>query len=140
MVFSDNNQSGLQNAGEAGIAGVVITLTGTNGTTFQTVTSSGGAYTFTNLPADVYVVTVGDGPEGTVLTTAQTLEYIITNGTTHTSANFGYAPVSDEASVSGLVWYDLDNDGVRDAGEVGIIAVEVVLAVSYTHLTLPTNC
>ena len=44
-----------------------------------------------------------------------------TNGTNN---NFGEL---EEAELSGFVWHDADNDGVKDAGEAGIGGVDVTL-------------
>ena len=54
-VWNDSNGNGIQNAGETGIGGVTLTLTGTNGTggsvTDHATTSASGAYLFTEAPA-----------------------------------------------------------------------------------------
>ena len=60
-VFQDDNNDGLQQPGEAGIEGVVITLTGTdvfgNAVNIQTTTDAFGQYTFDGLNAGEYTVT-----------------------------------------------------------------------------------
>ena len=56
LVWWDINHDGLQDAGEPGIEGVSITLT--DGVTLHTTTDANGIYTFTNLVADVYTVTI----------------------------------------------------------------------------------
>ena len=52
FVWSDVNGNGLQDVGEVGVAGVVVSLS--NGAT--TTTNASGAYAFTNLPAGTYTV------------------------------------------------------------------------------------
>ena len=61
FVWNDVNANGIQNAGEAGINGVTLTLTGTNGSgqsvTDHQTTSGNGGYLFTEAPG-TYTVTV----------------------------------------------------------------------------------
>lgn len=59
--YVDSNNNGVQDAGEQGIAGVTLTLTGTDlqgGTINRTVTTDNdGAYLFDQLPAGTYAIT-----------------------------------------------------------------------------------
>jgi uncharacterized repeat protein (TIGR01451 family) len=68
-VFQDNNNDGIQDAGEAGIAGVTVTLTGTdvygNVVSLTTVTDANGSYLFDGLVAGTYSI-VQTQPEGFV--------------------------------------------------------------------------
>ena len=61
VVFQDNNNDGVQDAGEVGIAGVQIVLTGTDvfGNPVQRVvfTDANGVYTFSDLPEGNFTVT-----------------------------------------------------------------------------------
>ncbi|QEG41865.1 COG1361 S-layer family protein [Roseimaritima ulvae] len=64
VVYVDSNNNGVQDAGEAGIADVTMTLTGTDtlgNTISRTVTTgSDGAYLFDQLPAGTYTLTQTD--------------------------------------------------------------------------------
>lgn len=61
FVWNDLNSNGIQDAGEPGVAGVPVTISGTdadgNDVTQSTVTDANGNYTFSNLPSGTYVVT-----------------------------------------------------------------------------------
>ena len=61
FVWNDSNANGIQDSGEAGINGVTLTLTGTNGSgqsvTDHATTSGNGGYLFTEAPG-TYTVTV----------------------------------------------------------------------------------
>lgn len=57
FVFNDANNNGIQDAGEAGIGGAVVSLGGTATGTFTT--GATGVYSFGNLCAGVYTVCVG---------------------------------------------------------------------------------
>ncbi|MFN0086787.1 MAG: SdrD B-like domain-containing protein [Blastocatellia bacterium] len=54
-VYCDNNDDGIQQAGEPGIGNVTITLSGPENRT--AVTGSNGAYVFDNLPPGTYKIT-----------------------------------------------------------------------------------
>ena len=79
-VFFDDNGDGIQDAGEAGVEGVTVTLTGggvdgvigtADDTTDTTTTDADGMYSFTNLnPGEEYKVTFSDLPEGFEFTDA----------------------------------------------------------------------
>ncbi len=59
LVFSDVNNNGVVDAGEAGIAGVTVTLLDSNGTAITTqTTDTNGNYLFTNLSPGTYTVRV----------------------------------------------------------------------------------
>src|SRR5205085_530851 len=64
FVWNDTNANGIQNSGEAGIKGVTLTLTGTNGSggavTDHATTDVNGKYLFTEAPG-TYTVTVDAG-------------------------------------------------------------------------------
>ncbi|MGC8780242.1 MAG: DUF7507 domain-containing protein, partial [Anaerolineae bacterium] len=57
-VWWDKNENGLQDAGEPGIPGVIVVLTPTVGSPISTVTDANGYYTFTNLLAGNYTVSI----------------------------------------------------------------------------------
>jgi hypothetical protein len=61
-VWNDLDSNGIQDAGEPGVAGVPVTLSGTdldgNAITANTTTDANGAYLFDDLPSGSYVVTI----------------------------------------------------------------------------------
>ena len=123
-VWFDANGDGVQDPSEAGIANVTVTLTGPNGTS-TTVTDADGLYIFDDLDAGDYVVTVGEGPANTSLTTPGTDEVILSEGEDYVEADFGFN--SSASSISGTVFDDLDGDGIQDEDEPGIAGVVVTL-------------
>ncbi len=68
-VWNDTNKDGIQNANEAGIEGVKVTLTKADGTTVETRTDKDGNYIFTGLPNGKYEISF-ETPEGYEATTA----------------------------------------------------------------------
>ena len=142
-VYSDANNNGVVNGGEALLDAVPVQLTGTD-FLGQAVnisgTTSGGAYSFTNLRPGTYTITetqpagfldgqetVGSQGSGTInnLADSNTISAIaLTQGVDGSGNNFGeLAP----GSLSGIVYDDLNNNGGVDSGESGIPGATVVL-------------
>lgn len=131
QVFVDTDGNGSQGPGEAGIAGVTLSLYDSHGALLATATTDAwGRYSF---PADsaTYEVRIdaanlqAGGPlAGYVSTTggeSRTDTVYDDNVMTYT---FGYRGT---ASLGDRVWNDLDGDGIQDAGEAGFDGVTVEL-------------
>lgn len=143
-VYVDSNLNGVRDAGEPGIAGVTVTLTGNdvNGATVsQTqVTDASGGYLFVNLlPANGggYTLTetqpgaYADGDEhvGTLGGSAGASGTSVITGiaTTAGAAGTGYDFGERTGALSGVVYADSNNNGIRDAGEIGIAGTTIHL-------------
>lgn len=144
FVYEDTDDDGIKDAGEAGIAGVTVTLTGTDdlgaAVSIVTTTAADGSYSFTNLRPGTYKInetqppnyddgkdTVGDA--GGTNSANDELSAIQLLGCTHGKGyNFGERTRPNLHSISGFVFNDCpNNDGNRDANEVGIAGVTIVL-------------
>jgi hypothetical protein len=133
-VWFDYDGNGIQDTGEPGIPSVTIELRDGSGTLVSTtITGANGLYSFYNLPAGTYTVTVVAStlPAGTVPTydldgtaTPNTVGVVLTSGQNRTDVDFGYRGT---ASLGDRVWLDYDADGVQDAGEIGLNGVTVQL-------------
>lgn len=126
-VWSDLNGDGQQDSNEPGLAGATITLS--NGAT--TTTDSNGYYTFADLPAGNYTITV-QVPAGWVPTfdadgiaSPGTATAALAAGQSLDSLDFGYQERT--AIVGDRVWRDDNGDGVQDGGEPGLLGVTVEL-------------
>lgn len=138
-VFVDADADGVRDAGEAGLAGVTVTLTGTDANgdiaPATATTSSTGEYTFAGLLRGTYTITetqpagygagtaVAGTSGGTTSANASTRISLVA-GTAATGYLFG----ETTGSLAGAVFHDADGDGTRDAGEPGIVDVAVALS------------
>lgn len=139
-VWFDRNGDGTQNAGEVGVAGVVITLTSSSGLVLTTTTDANGLYFFDNLPLNVvYTTTVGLSslPPGTTLTTPPTHSSTLTFATPVDLAyDFG---VNGPGQIGDTAWFDYNANGTQQPGEYGLPGVTIRLTDSlggvYTTIT-----
>ncbi len=158
-VYRDLDDDGAMDGGETGIAGVTLTLTGTdaygNAVNRTTTTNGSGAYLFDNLsPSDGtgYTVTETqpllsyfDGLDSrdngvTAIPGSRTTDVIpsitVPANTALTGYLFGEIPA---ASLAGYVWNDEDNDGIRDAGETTGIPNALITLTGTDYLGNPVN-
>ncbi|HMK59717.1 MAG TPA: SdrD B-like domain-containing protein [Dissulfurispiraceae bacterium] len=140
-VFLDENNNGVQNGADAGIAGVTIELLNSGGTVIATTTTdANGSYSFTNLQPGTYsirepnqpantsngITTAGAVPNGGTpgtATNAATLpsriSTIVLPPNTISSGN-NFAEVPNGRRISGVVFLDYNNDGVINGSDHGI--------------------
>jgi hypothetical protein len=143
-IWHDQNGSGVQDAGEPGISGVSVTLSGTRlcdaALISQTVTSdAAGGYLFTDVDPGTYEITFGT-PAGYIPTApgkgsdelldsdfgsmGMTDPFNVLVADTILSLDAGfYIP----GRIGDLVWDDLNGNGLQDTGEPGIAGVVVLL-------------
>jgi hypothetical protein len=139
-VWNDANDNGIQDAGESGISGVTLTITGTDGAgnsvTGTTTTDATGMYSFTEAPG-TYTVSVttpsGYAPtttgQGTTATDSNpspsgTTPGTLPSGGSDQTIDFGfYQPVT----IGNYVWLDANGNGVQDSGESGISGVTLTI-------------
>ncbi len=138
-VFADTDLAGDLDAGEPRLAGVTVTLQNSAGSTVATtVTGADGSYSFTNLAPGTYTVVETQpsgytdgidtpGTNGATLPAATNdrISVTLTGGQTSTGNNFGEVPALSR--IAGQVFRDLDNDGIRDAGEAAIPSTTISL-------------
>ena len=145
LVFLDANANGIQDNGETGIAGAVLTLTDMSGNPVTNVlgqrvqpvtTTSNGAYLFDNLPIGQYKVNItypaGYGPtiagQGTSATDSSlntaTSQVFTAGGQSDLTLDFGVVP---SVSVGDYVWYDVNHDGIQDSTDIPLQGVTLTL-------------
>ncbi len=132
FVFVDKNNDGIQQSGEAGLAGVSVQLLDANSLVLETVvTNTDGKYFFYDLDFTAskvrFITPTGfvpaksnqgaddekdSDPVGGVITTI-----VAPYGTWNHSYDAGFVQDSDEDGVSDFVDRDDDNDGISDCDE-----------------------
>ena len=144
-VYNDPDADNVRDAGEAGIAGVTLTLYELDGSVYvatgmTATTDANGNYSFKDLEPGTYRVvetqptgylSVGDTPGmvgGVTRGTAATVDILtgINLEGGDDSIHNDFAEVQP-TSVSGYVYVDANNNGVFDAGEAPIGGVTVTL-------------
>jgi len=138
-VWLDANGNGCQDSGEAGIAGVTVTLRNSAGAVLATdTTDANGYYLFDNLGPATYSVTVSNLPTGYTqtydldgLSTANKVSGYLGSDQDRRDVDFGYKPAPPAVgSIGDRVWLDCDLDGVQDSTEGGLGCVTVKLYTS----------
>ncbi len=169
-VFSDfspatpaNTDNGQRDAGETGIAGVPVTLSGRdingNGVSLSTTTDASGNYAFDDLlqsDASGYTVTEGaipatsgtfnDGRDragsagGSTAANDVTSAIVLGAGVQATGYTFGELPI---APITGTVYIDRDRDGAIDAtptdGRIAGVTVRLVLGANCSGTPVATT-
>ncbi len=124
FVWRDLNGNGVQDAGEPGIGGVVITLTLQGGGTLTTTTDSDGYYAFGNVPDGAHTVSINTGtlpanltqtydpdqPGGPCSVCNNQGSATISGGNADLTMDFGYR-LTGSYNVSGHVFFDSGNNG-----------------------------
>ncbi|UUX95088.1 SdrD B-like domain-containing protein [Aquabacterium sp. J223] len=150
-VWFDTDRDGVQDDGEAGAAGVKVTLIGggvdgvigtADDTEVSTVTDGLGNYRFDHLtPGTQYQVQFSDLPADHTFTsrdvgddaadsdadtvTGKSQIVTLTPGEHNPTLDAGL--VTKPASLGDRVWFDADRDGVQDDGEAGAAGVKATL-------------
>ncbi|MFC5699817.1 SdrD B-like domain-containing protein [Cohnella faecalis] len=154
FVWHDKDGNGIQNAGESGVASVKVELLKADGTPVTidaygngispVLTAANGSYAFINLLPGDYKVKFSELPAGYVFTTSgQGTSATDSDANPAAGANLGVtspvhldwgetnntidAGIVNRAALGDFVWYDSDGDGVQDAGEPGIVNVNISL-------------
>ncbi|MBL7727121.1 MAG: carboxypeptidase regulatory-like domain-containing protein, partial [Dinghuibacter sp.] len=144
-VWYDVDQDGVQDAGEPSVPGITVVLYNSAGTAIATtVTDQNGNYYFTDLAAGTYSVGFSNLPTGFTFTTqgagtaatgsdanpatGRTGTVTLVAGQVNLDVDAGIKQAqAGTASLGNKVWYDLNNNGLQDAGELGVQGVSVAL-------------
>ena len=140
-VFLDQNNDGLINGTDSGIAGVTVNLLNSSGSVIKTTTTAAdGSYVFDNLQPGIYSVqeptqpsntsngqtiagaVANGGTQGTptpVTTTPSQINAIVLPPNTVASGN-NFAEIVNGRTISGSVFLDYNNNGFSDGKDHGI--------------------
>ena len=124
VVYADNNNNGVKDTAEAGLAGVALNLTGADDTgaavSLATTTAGDGSYQFANLRPGNYTVTEPSQPAGT------------SNGIT-SPGSLGGTATSAAVTPSAISAISLPVGGQATANNFGEIGFSPDLRVSKSH-------
>lgn len=141
-VWEDLNGNGIQENGEPGVEGVLVTLTDGSGNFIADQnTAPDGSYLFTGLDAGDYKVTFSNIPSGYVFTQHNVggddsidsdadpltgMSHVVTlaPGDEDLTLDAGIVPA---AALGDYVWHDLNEDGIQDNNEPAVEGVLVTL-------------
>ncbi|QEF96371.1 Serine-aspartate repeat-containing protein D precursor [Stieleria maiorica] len=138
-VFNDSDGDGIRSAGESGLADWTVFLDeNQNGQwdsgepTMQTLADDpgttsideAGMFEFTTIGLGTHVVYASQ-PTSYLNTSPNPVSVSFTASTD--TADVSFALVANDTTLSGYVFDDVDRDGVRDAGEVGVSGARVYL-------------
>ncbi|PCF47298.1 hypothetical protein B5C09_08445 [Staphylococcus delphini] len=138
-VWDDTNKNGIQDEGEIGIPGVIVTLKDKDGKVLeQTETNANGKYIFDKLKNGIYTVDF-EAPEGYTASPQNqgndaldsdgptSAQGVISDGNNLTVDQGFYLTETPTRNVGDKVWEDLNKDGIQDDNEPGIANVKVTL-------------
>jgi len=147
-VWLDMDEDGIQDANEEGISGVTVTLYNNLGNAVATMyTDANGYYLFTNVLPGTYTIgftqkpSLAFSPNNDVVSnpsnsdanpiTGLTSSFVVNAGDEITYVDAGMYPINNNFPLLGglgdRVWFDLNQDGVQNAGEIGVGGVTVTL-------------
>ena len=131
VVWVDANSSATIDSGEAGLAGVLLTLRNSSNVVIDTtLTGPDGRYRFINLAPGTYSVAETQ-PSGYISTTPDSIPSAIVPGGGLSNQNFGErlgaGTTGTTTSLRGSVWIDRNANGSIDAGEAGLGGVVLTL-------------
>ncbi len=150
LVWYDVNGNGVRDTGEPGIPNLTIALRDAAGNTItSTQTLGDGSYAFSNLtpgsyslrltiPAGYTTTNNGSGSIGTdddndFRTDGTTVNFVITSGQALGGVDAGLRGIG---SVSGIAWFDTNENNVRDASETDRVS-GVRVTITFTPTLLP---
>ncbi len=120
--FEDVNGNGVRDSGEPGVPGWTFRLTNPQGNGSVVSTGADGTITIPNVPAGVWSITEVVDPMWTNITPVSGQVTVPPNGSgTFLAGNVRPAPIS------GVVYIDVNRNGIRDTGEIGRAGVRLDL-------------
>ena len=132
-VWEDVDGDGVQDAGEEGLSGWTVSITGPGCAPCTTTTDANGDYQFENLSVGTYTITVTT-PAGETWTQTFETDGTINNSTSDAlvsgeiSGSWDFAfQQTGSSTIGDTVYYDFNGDGTQQAGDEGVAGVTVYL-------------
>ncbi|TAK57296.1 MAG: T9SS type A sorting domain-containing protein [Bacteroidetes bacterium] len=133
VVFNDENKNGSFDGNERGIQGARIRLSGVSAG--EIVSDSSGRFAFTGLDSGMYHIVYR--PPGPWKKTTPSDTFTINLNLNSVVSGLFYGQVYPWNSISGIVFYDENENGIKDGEETGVSDWQVRLrTASYSDTTL----
>jgi len=148
IVFFDRNGNGVEDNGERGTRGIVVSIVDSNGDRKTTKTGNRGSYCVNNIAEGEATVTVREStlPNNATLTVGNNPSTVdVVANQSNNAGKDGYTlpqvPAPEKGKVCGVVYLDENGNGRQDNGETGIrgIIVSVVDSNADTQTEKTTN-
>ncbi|PKL83487.1 MAG: hypothetical protein CVV24_04810, partial [Ignavibacteriae bacterium HGW-Ignavibacteriae-3] len=138
MKFNDLNGNGSKDNGEQGLPGWAINLS-MGAVQMTATTGSDGSYCFNNLSAGTYTLseTQQSGWQQTYPTNPGTHPVILAAGQNVMNVDFGNKQLL--GSICGMKYNDLNGDGKKDNGELGLSGWTITLSSGVVSITATTG-
>ena len=155
-VWIDANTNGIQDPGEVPVEGIAVQVTGTSAyglmIDLSTTTDVNGMYMFTlppgdykvtfTLPANHEFTTVNAGTDDALdsdVDPAMGMTQVVTLTPGQYNPDLDAGLIKNCVSVGDFVWYDTDQNGIQDAGSVGVEGFVVNLLDAATGAIVQTT-
>lgn len=141
VVWQDTDSDGVRTEADAVLAGVPVTLSDSAGFAITTTTGETGGYLFSMLRTGSYTVSADESAlsgDAFALTPTTVVMDVLAGRNSELDFAFG---VDAQATISGTVWLDIANWGVRDGDEPAVYTaqVELVNAAGIVLATVPVD-
>jgi hypothetical protein len=138
MKFNDLNGNGRKDEGELGLPGWTITLS-MGAVQMTATTGADGSYCFYNLAAGTYTLseTLQSGWQQTYPASPGTQTITLTSGQSILNVDFGNKQLL--GSICGMKFNDLNGNGRKDTGELGLSGWTITLSMGAVQMTATTS-
>lgn len=125
VVYSDDNNNGVQDGPEGPLAGQTVVAVASDGMVSQATTLGDGSYQFCSLIVGPYFLYVDLASPQFVSNPAS--QVVVYGGAPIPGVDFGIADLSQLGIIAGIAFFDLDGDGIQDNFEPGLAGYPVTL-------------
>ncbi|MFQ5447893.1 MAG: SdrD B-like domain-containing protein, partial [Saprospiraceae bacterium] len=158
FVWDDQNQNGVQDPAESGLAGIEVQLSGTtvsgSAVSQTTATDSNGFYVFDGLeegfyqlsfalpPTSVFTIKdFGDDSSDSDVdpATGQTGTFALANEFYDKKWDCGIVVLDDKVNIGDFIWLDQNKNGIQDVNEFGLEGITVRLKTVPGNATVATK-
>lgn len=125
VVYSDDNNNGVQDGPEGPLAGQTVVAVASDGTVSQATTLGDGSYAFCSLVTGPYFVYVElASPQ---LSANPASQFVVYAGAPIPGVDFGIVDLGQLGVIAGIAFFDLNGNGTQENFEPGLAGFPVTL-------------